>query len=800
MIDDLRHALRSLLRAPLFTFIAVATLVLGIGANTAIFSIVNAVLLRPLPFTNPERLVRLYSTSADSQNGNVNPLDALDWRDQNHSFQQMALFHDNEMTVSTGAEPVRIAAGRVTWDFFSMLGVKPQLGREFRRDEEKPGNDRVAIISNAFWLTWFGGAPDVIGKQIHVGDRQYEVVGVLPAGFRTPVVIRGEPAVYRPMALDPEQTGRGGHYMQVIARLRPGVSIRQAQEEVTALTEDIERRFPDEGTGRRARLEPLTETIVGDYRKSLNILMLAVGFVLLISCANVGALFLARAATRQREVSIRAALGAGRWRLIRQAFAEALIIALVGGTVAIAAGAWLASLIASSGSAFVPRLDSVGVDLPVLLFTTAAAIGSAFLFGLLPALQFAVTRPVSALQASGRGVTGARDVRRILRWMIVAEVALSIVLLTGAGLLIRSLWTLSSVQPGFDVDRILFVPVSLSPQRYSEDSKVYGFYEELDRRLERYPQIQSSGATNILPFSGSFSCDGFTMEGDPEIERSLYPCAEVRAVSERYFQTMGIPLVAGRFFAPVDTPASTPAVIINRSLAVRLGGNPIGRHIRTGKIEQGKWGTIVGVSGDVRHFALDKEPTPELYLLSRQEPFYSMTVVVRVNGRMKDTIPIVRSELQALDPTLPLNALEPMASLVDRSLGESRLRVILFGSFAALALLLAATGIYGILSHGVANRTRELGVRVALGADAGQVFSAVLGESMKMTLLGVVVGLAGAMASVRLIESFLYGISPVDPISLLAAAGLLTAVALCASLAPARRAMKIDPVAALRAE
>ncbi|MGH9457873.1 MAG: ABC transporter permease [Thermoanaerobaculia bacterium] len=799
--NDLRYAIRSLAKTPGFTAIAIATLVLGIGANTAIFSIVSAVLLEPLPYDQPERLVRIHGTNQQTDSANVNPLDALDWRAQNRSFDRLAVVHNSELTVSTGAEPVRVGVTRVTSDFFPLLGVQPRIGRTFLHEEETVGRHEVALLSHAFWLTSFGGDRNVIGRTMRVGDAPYEIVGVLPPGFRTPLPgHHGEPAIYRPMAIDPEQTGRGGHYMQVIARLRAGVTLSQAQQEMIALTEDLERKFPDSKMGRRARIVPLTETIAGDYRKSLTVLMVAVAFVLLIACTNVGALFLARAATRQREISIRAALGAGRWRLVRQVFAESLVVAVAGGAVAVAAGAWLAATIARAGATIVPRIEETGVDLRILAFTAAAAVASALLFGLLPAVHFAKARPGDALHESGRGVAGAREVRRALRWMVVVEVSLSIVLLTAAGLLIRSLWTLSSVEPGFDVERIAFVPISLSPDRYAEDPKVWGFYDEIARRLERHPQIASAAATNILPFSGGFSCDSYLVEGNAEVAASMRPCAEVRSVTEGFFETMGIPLVAGRFFEAADGPDTTPAVVISRSLAERIGGDPVGRRIRTGQIAADAWGRIVGISEDIRHFGLSEEPRPELYLLQRQAPYYGMTLVVRVRGEVAGALPVVRRELRALDPTLPLNRLEPMTALVSRSLGESRLRVVLFGAFGALALLLATTGIYGIVSHGVANRTRELGVRMALGADGGLVMRSVIGESLRVTLAGVAIGLAGAIAAARLIESLLFGVSPLDPITLGASAILLLVAATLATLAPARRATKVDPMEALRAE
>ncbi|MGK2858263.1 MAG: ABC transporter permease, partial [Thermoanaerobaculia bacterium] len=798
---DLRYAFRTLAKTPAFTAIAVATLVLGIGANTAIFSIVNAVLLQPLPYADPERLVRIYSTSQDTDAGNVNPLDALDWREQNRSFERIALLHNSEMTVGGEAEPVRAAVTRVTHDFFSTLGVRPAIGREFAPEEETPGNDRTAILSHTFWLSWFGGSPDVLSKTIRIGDHAYEIVGVLPAGFRTPLQGHyGETSIYRPMALDRESTGRGGHYMQVIARLRPGVSQAQAGQEMIALTEELERRFPDNKTGRRARIAPLDETIVGEYRQSLIVLMVAVGLVLLIACTNVASLFLARAAGREREIAIRGAVGAGRGRIIRQLLTEALAVSLLGGGMALIAGAWLTRALRAAGAGTVPRLEDATIDLRVLAFTALATIGSALLFGLLPALRISHEAKAPALRESGRSLAGGREIRRSLRWMIVAEVALSILLLTGAGLLIRSLWTLSSVEPGFDVERLAILNVTLSPESYPEDSQIFAFHDELARRLEAHPAIAAAGATSILPFSGGFSCDGYTVEGTPEGPGSLRPCAEVRTVTEGYFRAMGIRLISGRFFDSRDQADGEPAVVISQAMANRLGGNPVGRRIRTGRIEEDAWGRIVGISGNVRHFGLDQEPAPEIYLFHPQGAYRSMTLVVRALGSMAPAMDQIRREIRALDAALPLNGLRPMSELVARSLDENRLRVVLFGIFAAIALLLAASGIYASLSHGVAQRTRELGVRMALGADRGRLRRGVLAESMRLTLMGLAIGLLGSIAASRMLESLLFGVSPLDPATFAAVALTIAFTALVASWIPARRATKVDPMVALRAE
>ncbi|HVR41811.1 MAG TPA: ABC transporter permease [Thermoanaerobaculia bacterium] len=803
MLRDLRYAVRNLARTPGFTFVALATLALGIGANTAIFSIVHAVLLEPLPYDEPHRLVRIYGVYPQSDVGNLNPLDVLDWREQNRSFEHIVVLHNSELTVAGEGEtePVRAAVTRVTHDFFSMLGVQPRLGRSFAPEEESVGSHEVAILTHGFWLSWFGGDPGVLSKSIRIGDTAYSIVGVLPPEFRTPHPGHyGEPAIYRPLALDPERTGRGGHFTQAFARLRPEVSLAQAQQEMNALTADLVRRFPDQKTGRSARLAPLTETIVGDYRKSLTVLMIAVGFVLLIACTNVASLFLARAASREREIAVRTAMGAGRMRIIRQLLTESLLVAVAGGAIAVALGAWLAGVLRTAGGAHVPRLADASIDPAVLSFTLAASIGSALLFGTLPAIHLTRRASARSLPEGGRSVAGAREVRRALRVMIVAEVALSIMLLTAAGLLMRSLWRIASVETGFDVDRLAFVRLQISPERYTEDARVWGFYEEIGRRLERHPQIAAAGATNILPFSGGHSCDGYVIEGIPDPPGAMGPCAEVRSVTATYFETMGIPRIAGRLFEPSDRADSAPVVLISRSMASRLGGNPVGRRLRTGRLEEDQWATIVGITEDVKHFGLQEPAQPEIYLLDRQAPYYGMTLVVRSRGAVESVMPIVRRELRELDPTLPLNRLEPMRELVGRSMGESRLRALLFGGFAAIALLLAAAGIYGVLSHGVANRTRELGVRMALGADQKRLRASILGESLRMTLLGLALGVLGALATARLIESLLFGVSAADPTTFVVVAALLVSVAVAASWIPARRATKVDPMVALRAE
>jgi putative ABC transport system permease protein len=800
MGKDLRFAVRMLRQSPGFTLMAVVALALGIGANTAIFSVVNSVMLSRLPFENPDRLAMIWEQSPRTGKTNVvNPLNFIDWRDRNQSFERLAALIAFPFSLSGDGEPEQLDAMIVSAGFFEILGVKPIAGRWFTPQEDTPGNDNVAILSEGLWRRRYGADPGMIGRQIRVNNRAMTVVGIMPAAFRFPMT-RAE--FWVPLGVDRKSANSKGRFLSTIARLRPGASAASAQADMNVISAQLQKERPDFNTKWGISVVPLREQVVGDVRTPLYILLGAVGVVLLIACANVANLMLMRAAGRGREIAIRTALGAGGFRIARQLLVESTLLSLLGGAVGLIVGVWsIAGLTAALPDtiAYV-NLKTIRIDSVVFLFTLAISLCTGILFGLAPALSAARTDVHEALKAGGRGVASGRSFAQ--KMLVVSEVALSMILLVGAGLLIRSFARLSQVDPGFDAPHVLTMQLATGG-RFSNDQKFAEFNVRMLERVRAVPGVEAAGTSHFLPLGRIVPGTGFWRADAPTPAHGEEPVTEVLVVMPGYFAAMSIPVVRGRVFDDHDRAAEQPhLVVINQTLAKQFypNENPIGKRLTV------QWGhpeipyEIIGVVGDVRQKAVDTDPKPGVFISNLQEPSGPSNLVARTHGDPKVLAQTLVREIHALEPDIPISGIKTMDEYVSSSVASSRFNTILLGCFAILALALAAVGIFGVISYSVAQRTKELGIRRALGADSASVTRLVLSEGITLAGIGLVLGLAGAFAVTRLLESLLFGITATDPISFCAVAAILIAVALLASYIPARRASKVDPMVVLRYE
>jgi len=798
MLQDLKFATRSLLKRPGFAGVAVLTLALGIGANTAIFSIVNAVLLRPLPYAGADRIVRLRGTTAGSaQPGNLSPMDFLDLRSAARRFERLAAYNNYADATLTGTgEPERLSGTRVSADFFSALGTAPQLGRDFRPDDDVPGATPVAMLTYAFWQRRFAGDTSIVGRTIHMNGIASEVIGVLPRTFAHPFPENSrQPDVYVPFRLDRKENNRGGHYLQAIGRLKPRVPLADGQADLATIAADIERRYPDSNTGRGVRITPLLESMTASVRAPVFILLGTVVFVLLIACANLANLLLARATSRQKEIALRQALGASRLQLIRQFLAESVLLACAGGGAGllIARGALQAFTILGANA--IPRGDSIALDARVLFFTSALSLVTGLMFGVGPAMYATRSLAQTALKDGAR-VGDGRLPRRAQQTLVASEIALTVMLLVCAGLLAKSFWRLHNVSPGFIADRLLTLQTSLPLSRYAEGDEI-PFFQRLESRIAAVPGVTHVGAINILPLGGSYSCDGFDVEGRPPSPPGKQPCAENRSVTPDYFATMGVPLIRGRAFTGHDVEGSQPVVIINEKMASTFfpDRDPIGMHIVRSKVTR----EVVGIVGSVKHFGLDHDVTPEMYTPHAQQPSYhSMTLVVRASGDPIELTSSIRRELAALDRDVPVSNVRTMNQLIEESTIQPRFRTLLIGTFAALAVVLSIVGVGGVVAFAVGRQTHEIGVRVALGATSRQVISLLLMQGLWPAAIGLVVGLAGAMTATRVLSGLLFGVAATDPPVFASAMVVVLIASFGATYVPARRATSIDAMDALR--
>ena len=799
--QDLRYGARMFLKQPGFTLIAVLTLALGIGANTAIFSVVNAVLLRPLPYAEPERLVWLWDTLPQLPTAPTSLPEFLDWKGQNQSFEHLAAFQSGNMFIDAGDGTRDTPVGIVTPETFALFRVSPILGRTFTDEETLPGRFRVAVLGHAMWQSRFGSDPNVLGRTIDLNGAPYTIIGVMPEGFSFP----DQAELWRPLPINPNNLDRGPHYLRIVGRLKPDVTLEQAQAEMSALAARLSAQHPEKNAGHGVKIELLRDVVVGDIGPALFILLGAVGFVLLIACANVANLLLARVGARQKEIAVRTALGASRLRIVRQLFTESMMLSVGGGAAGLLIAVWGVNWLVSLGPDIIPRVHEITVDPRVVGFTFLISAATSLLFGLAPALQASRPDLTDALKEGGRSSAGpARN--RLRSVLVISEVALSLVLLIGAGLMIRSFAKLSQVDPGFNPDEVLTIGVSLLRNKYPEEERVASFYSQLLERAAATPGVVSAGAISELPLSGSNTSDSFTIEGRPPVAKQEEPSTEYRVVTPRYFESMGIPLLAGRDFAETDTKQAPNVVVINEAFANRhfAGESPLGHRIRLQGQERDPL-LIVGVVGDVRQLGLDQQPIPEAYVPFLQDPLSktyhrSMTIVARTKSDPGSVAGSLRAELTALDKSLPVFALKPMTEYLRDSLARRRFNLILLTAFGGVALVLAAIGIYGVISYGVTQRTHEIGIRMALGAEKGDVLRLVVRQGMIMTLGGVAIGLLASLALTRLMETLLFGVSVTDPLTFTAIALLLTCVALLACFVPARRATKVDPLVALRYE
>jgi putative ABC transport system permease protein len=803
LIQDLRYGSRMLLKQPGFTAVAVLTLALGIGANTAIFSVVNGVLLRSLRFPDANRLVVLAEKDRDGQRMGAAYPNYQDWRERAQSFEAMAGFRAQTFNLIGVDRPVRLQGRTVNWNFFQLLGVQPQLGRTFVEQDDQASAPPTALISNGVWKEKFGGDPAIIGRTLRIDGEMLTVIGVLPPDFELfrPVDLYAPLGTY--VTSQPGMLDRGNHFgLNVLARLKNGVGVEQARAEMETLAAQLEREYPDTNSGNSALAQGLSDRYSEDIRQSLIVLLTAVGFVLLIACVNVANLLLVRAAARQKEIAIRLALGAARGRIVRQLLTESVLISLLGGTAGLLIGVWMKDGLLALAPENVPRLSEVRLDISVLLFTLCVSVLTGLLFGLLPAWHVSRSDLHATLKEGGRSARGSsrEGMRKIL---LVAEVGLSLVLLIGAGLMLRTVSQLTRVNPGFNAEKLLTMQLTLSGNIYDPQHRRV-FYNECLTRVQAVQGVRSAALTLSLPIDGSNWNSVFIVGDQPVPPRVELPSSAFTPVSANYFETMGIRLLKGRVFTDeADNEKSSAVTVINETLARRFWPNedPIGKRLKQGWPEDKlPWREVIGVVSDVKLNGVNMDTPLQSYLPLAQEPARGPALVVRAEGDPMMLAASVEQTIHSIDKDLPVFNIRSMDQLLGNAIAQQRLTMVLLAGFAVVALVLAAVGIYGVISYSVSQRTQEIGIRLALGAQTRDVLKLVVGQGMLLALIGVVLGLGASLALTQLMKSLLFGVSAADPATYIAIALLLTSVALLACYLPARRATKVDPMTALRYE
>ncbi|HEU0173135.1 MAG TPA: ABC transporter permease [Blastocatellia bacterium] len=807
--QDLRYGFRTLMRKPGFTVVAIIALALGIGANTAIFSVINSVLLRPLAYQEPERLVVInHDYPKISLKASVSAIGYTHYRDNAKSFESVTATTGGSFNLTGGGDPEQVNGAMVTHNFFSALGARPALGRLFLPEEDQPGKNKVVVFSNGFWQRRFGGDPGVVNKTVTLNDESYTVVGVMPPSFQFGREIGRIVDLWTPIAFTPQQLSYNNltnEFLFVFARLKPGVTIGQAQAEMDAIAANLRRQYLP-WAGSRSEwgltMQSFNELVVGEIRLALWILMGIVGLVLLIACANVANLLLARAADRQKEMAIRTALGAGRWRVIRQLLTESALLAVIGGALGLLL-AWLGiNALLKVNQVQIPRANEIGLDWRVLAFTLGVSLLTGVAFGLVPALQASKADLHETLKEGGRtGSSGARAwVRNSL---VVAEMALALVVLVSAGLLIRSFWRVQQVSPGFAPQNVLAMSLALPATKYREPAQRANFYKEALQRIRALPGVQSAGATSILPLSGNNSSGSFQIEGRVTPQGQSSPHGDRWAVTTDYFSTMKIPIFRGRFFDDHDTMESQPVAIIDDAMARKYwpDEDPVGKRITfQGGPNNPIWREIVGIVGHVKHSGLEGESRVQYYIPHSQTQNAFMTLVLRTSNDPASLAGAARGAIRGLDKDLPVFRVKTMEQFVSDSMAQRRFAMTLIGVFAAVAMALASVGLYGVLSYSITQRSHEIGIRMALGARAADVLRLVVGQGMLLALAGVALGGVAAFLLTRLMANLLFGVTASDPLTFATIALLLTMVALVACLAPALRATRVDPIVALRYE
>jgi len=811
---DFLHALRMLRRSPGFTVVAVLTLALGIGANTAIFSVINSVLLRPLPYHDPDKLVMVWESNSQHANlhNTVSPPNFLDWQSRNTVFSSMSFIFDERDNLTGNGDPEEVVVQDISTNFFSLLGINPLLGPGFTPENGQPGHNNVVILSYGLWKGRFAGDPAIVGKSVLLNGHPQTVVGVAPRDFNWFIKdgshTGAKPQMWSPFVFpqafhDHKQIGR---FMTVAARLQSGVTTSLAQTQMSAIAARLEQEDPDFDGHWGVNVVSLRDQISGDLRPALLILFGAVAFVLLIACANVSSLLLARAASREREMAIRTAIGASRWRIARQLLMESLLLALIGGGIGVALAVWGTNALLAASPKNLLDLRYVSMDLRVLTFTVAATLLAGLLFGFLPSYISAHSRISETLKEGGRGSSSASRRSFGRNAFVVAQLGLALVLLCGSGLLIRSFVRLIGVDPGFDTGRMLTFKIALPGSKYSADQLCITFFQQLLARISAVPGVRSASMESFPPLTGLGAATGVHLLSQPSLALSDLPVANVRVVGPDYFGTMSIPLRAGRLFNAQELAQEKHVTIINQAFADKYlrGVNPLGQkaviYMKSDAEAENQPSEVIGVVGDVRQIGLDTAPEPTVYWPHAELVMSAMTILVRTSNDPLALLSTIRNQLQQLDPELPMAAVVTMDQLLADSLSRSRFTMLLLGIFAVVALVLAAVGIYGLIAYSVTQRTQELGIRIALGAQRRDVLRLVLAQGTRLTLLGVAIGVLAALALSRLLGTLLFGVSATDPLTFAGVAGLLAVVALLACFIPARRATRVDPMVALRNE
>ncbi|MCU1267446.1 MAG: hypothetical protein JWM21_3764 [Acidobacteria bacterium] len=817
-LNDLRYGARVLLKNPGITFVVILALALGIGANTAIFSVVNAVLLRPLPFPEPDRLVFLNETSKAMDEISVSYPNFSDWRNQNKVFEKIGVYNRSSYNLTGAGEAERIITGQVSADFFSALRVNAALGRLFTNDEDKPGGEPVVLLSYPLWQRRFGGQTSILNKPITLNGKAYTVIGIMPQDYQLPSRVE----MWVPVGQLSGQSSwlqRGNHPgLYGVARLKPGVTLAAARAEMDLIGANLEKQYTDSNAGNGVGVRPLLEIFVSDIRRPLWVLFAAVGFVLLIACANIANLLLARATARQKEMAIRAAMGAGRWRIARQLLTESVLLGLIGGSLGLLLARWGIELILYISPNAIPRSKEIGLDWRVMAFTLGVSFVTGLLFGLVPALQAGVVDVHETLKETGRGTSRRHWLRSSL---VVVEVATTLVLLIGAGLMIRSFYRLQKVNPGFSYEHLTSFSVSLPEKKYKANVQQEDFYKRLLENLRGLPGVESTAAASGLPLGNNGWQTGFVVDDRPRPPRDQTPLMEACLVTPDYFRAMSIPLKSGRYFTDRDDRsflagkdlskyndeekelAGVNSLIIDEEFARRFWPNEdaVGKRIKMGTDEKPFTLTVVGVVGRVKMEGLGQDSKRvQGYFPFLQIPSADMTVIVKGSAEPNQVVAAIRQQVKQIDPDQPIYSVRTMAEIRSESVAGERLNLTLLSLFAGIALVLAVVGIYGVMSYSVTQRTHEIGIRMAIGAQSRDVFKLIIGHGMTLALIGVGIGLVGAFGLTRLMASMLFGIEPTDPLTFVSIALLLTAVALVACYVPGRRATKVDPVVSLRYE
>lgn len=804
---DLKYGIRMLIKNPAFTAVAVIALALGIGANTAIFSVVHAVLLKQLPYQEPERLTIVWEANrinGNNRNNVVSPGNLLNWKDQNTVFSDMAGFIGFTGNLTGVDNPVELSGQAVTANFFSTIGAKPLLGRTFLPEEEQDGKSDVYVLSYGLWQGRFGGDKNIIGKTINVNSGSRTVIGVMPPEFDWQMnefaFINRAPEFWTPIELPTDRTPRG-RYLSVVARLKPGVTNEQAQAEMNTIASRLEQTYPESDTGWGVKVIPLSTQLTGDVRPALLMLLGAVGFVLLIACANVANLLLARAASRQKELAVRAALGAGRWRMIRQLLTESLLLSSLGGILGVGLAVWGIGALLSLAPRNLILVEKVTLNTTVLIFTFGISIITGLLFGLVPAFITSKSDLNNALKDTGKGVSGSNN-KRANSVFVVVEVALALVLLISAGLLIKSLWRLQSVESGFNSENVLTMRVGLPRRVYGTDEKRIAFVKQAVEQLKTLPGVKTASAVENMPFGMGGRATSFVIEGRPAPPDGQEPVTDVVVIAQNYFQTMQIPLITGRLFEEREFAKASSVVIVSESLAREHfpNENPLGKRITIHMKEENVPHEIVGVVRDVRQKNFLTNVRPMVYWPHSELAFGTMTYMVRTENDPMSLAVTAERTIHNLDKDLPVSDVRPMSAWLAQSTAKERFSSVLLTIFALVALLLAVVGLYGVLAYSVTQRTHEIGIRIALGAKGLDIFKLILGQGMLLTCVGLIIGLAAAFGLTRLLTTMLFGVNATDPMTFIAIGLLLLFVAFLACYIPARRATKVNPITALRYE